>query len=477
MIKVAPMDHELAIGHEWRIAWVNGVINQVELDRLLASGLPQNATPKLVRPSKLSRLAAHAEMSPPDYARKHSMLSGFRVAAKHGEDLMHGHVQGEPFSRRLGMRTQKQGAYICKECVNDGLKKRQLSWYRREHHLYGVDWCPIHEVALFRITATNPWVALPHHWMEDSEIESAATFAPDERDLGFLRRYAQIAESLLDRATPLDVRALGHLIGGRAQDLGLRTSVNGQKLTISDYIWQNTPKEWLKIHFSHIASKEQPGFITKIDSAVISRTIPAQGHVYGLVLASLFDSSHEALQYLNTCVPVGVIENLKKSLRRNSIFWHGEFWEIYVKHGGLTAKIAESLGMDKTYLQEKMWTLGMPSLHNVGASKPWRALIRLHNGEGFRHSCKLEKTDEKELEELLRTVSPKVVALASKIVGNARRGVEVVSANLPPLRLVCDVHMQSVTPAPNLELIDSLTHTVVCDQGATLQALENMKAA
>ena len=470
------MDHELAIGHEWRIAWVNGVINQVELDRLLVSGLPKNATPNLVRPSKLSQLAAHAEMSPTDYAGKYSMLSEFRVAAKHGEDLMHGDVRGESFSRRLGMLTPKPGAYICKECVNDGLKKKQLSWYRREHHLHGIDWCPIHEIALFRITAKNPWSALPHHWIEDGEIESANTFSPDESDLVFMRRYAQIAETLLDRAAPLDVRALGHLIGRRAQDLGLRISVNGQKPTISDYIWQNTPKEWLKTNFSHIASKVQPGFITKIDGAVISRTIPAQGHVYGLVLTSLFSTSHEALQYLNTCVPYGVMESVKTPSRRNSIFWHGEFWEIYVKHGGLTAKIAESLGMDRTYLQEKMMTLGMPSLHNVGASKTWRALIRLHQGESFRRSCELEKVDEKELEELLRTVSPKVVALASKIVGNAWKGVPVATTNLPPLRSISDVHVQSVLPVPNQEF-NRFIDTDVGDQGATWQTMEKMKAA
>lgn len=476
VIKVAPMDHELAIGHEWRIAWVNGVINQVELDRMLASGLPQNAAPERVRPSKLSQLAAHAEMSQPDYARKHSMLSGFRVAAKHGEDLMHGDVQGESFSRRLGMLTQKPGAYICKECVSDALKKQQLSWYWREHHLHGVDWCPIHEVALFQITATNPWVAMPHHWIEDGEIESAGMFSSNEKDLGFLRRYAQIALALLDRDTPLDVRALGHLIGRRAQDLGLRTSVNGQKQTISDHVFKNTPNEWLKTHFSQIASKEKPGFITKIDSAVISRTIPAQGHVYGLVLASLFDSSHEALQYLNTCVPDGVVESVKTPSRRNSNFWYGEFWEIYVKHGGLTVKIAESLGMDKTYLQEKMWALGMPSLHNVGASKPWRALIRLHCGDSFRHSCELENADENEVENLLRTVSPKVVALARIIVGNARKGVAVATSNSLPLSTVCDVLVQPVTPAPSQQF-DRFIDAVVGDQGATWRTVEKMKAA
>lgn len=282
MIKVTPMNDELAIGHEGRIAWINAVANQQEFDRLMASSSSQREQHKLDKPSKLSQLAAHAEMSPTDYARKHSMLPAFRVAAKHGEDLTHGDAQGESFSRRLGMLTQKPGAYICQACANDDLKKRQLSWYRRQHHLHGVDWCPVHEIALSKIKAPNPWAAFPHHWIEAGEIESACTVEHGQKDMVFLRRYAEISVALLDQATPLDVRAVGYLIGKRAQDLGLRTSINGQRSTISDHILLKAPEKWLKTHFSHISEKETSGFINKIDAAAISRTIPHGGSRFRL---------------------------------------------------------------------------------------------------------------------------------------------------------------------------------------------------
>jgi len=477
MIKVTPMDDELAIGHEGRIAWINAVADQRAFDRLMTASSTQIGSATVDRPSRLSQLAAHAEMSPTDYARKHSMLPAFRVAAKHGEDLAHGDVQGESFNRRLGMLTQKKGAYICQVCVAEDLKKRHLSWYRRAHHLVGVDWCPIHQVTLFRIAAANPWAAFPHHWIEDGEIESVSRLDLVDRDMAFLGRYEQIATALLDRSLPLDIRVLGHLIAKRAQDLGLRKSLNGQRSTISDHIWMNTPNAWLKSHFSQFEKKEKASYITKIDNALISRTVPAQGNVYPLALASLFDSSDEALEYLDSCVPAGIVERVKTPMRRTTAFWNGEFWEIYVKHGGLAVRIAESLGMDRTYLIEKMCALGMPSLHNVGAFKAWRALIRLHNGEGFRRSCEIENADEKELEDLLRVVNPKVVALASRILGNANKGAAVAAANMPALHSACEVvDAQKSLTLPNQQS-NPLFDTVVADQETTWQAPENMMAA
>ena len=104
MISVAPMADELAIGHEGRIAWVYGVTEKRELDHHLAATLPHRDVQKSAKTSRLTQLAVYARLSPTEYAKKHSMLPVFRVAAKHGEDLIHGCEQGESFSRRLSPR-------------------------------------------------------------------------------------------------------------------------------------------------------------------------------------------------------------------------------------------------------------------------------------------------------------------------------------------------------------------------------------
>lgn len=475
MIRVSPMADELAIGHEGRIAWVYGSTEKYEIDHHLGATLPSRDGQKLAKPSRLSQLAAHSEISSTEYARKHSMLPSFRVAAKHGEDLTHGCDHGENFSRRLGMLTQKSSAYICLACVKADLQKEQLSWYRREHHLFGVDWCPTHEVGLAKVSVKDPWLSMPHHWVESEEIEEPCTFDFNLVELEFLRRYAEISTVLLDRAIPLDVRSVGYLIGKRAKALGLRTSINGQRSTISDQILLKAPAKWLKTNFSYIATKEKSGFVSKIDGAAISRTKPAQGTVYGLVLASIFDTAIEAIQYLDNTVPSDVVNNVKTPSRRNAGFWHGEFWEIYVRHQGLTTKIAESLGMDRKTLQDKMWSLGMPSLHNVGASKSWRALIRLHNGEGFGRSCELENAEEKEVENLLRNVSPRVVALATKLLGISRMEVASATISATDQHSKVDAKVKNEPTAPNQEF-NRFIGAVIGDQGSTRETAEDVNA-
>jgi hypothetical protein len=470
------MDGELAIGHEGRIAWVYGTTERRDLDYHLAATLPPSDSPASEILSRLSQLAAHADLSSSDYARRHSMLPAFRVAAKHGKDLIHGCERGETFSRRLGMRTQKSGAFICLECVNADLQNANLSWYRRVHHIFGVDWCPTHLVPLAKIREKDPWFSMPHHWLESGEIETLDAFDFNLAEVEFLKRYADISSALLDRAIPLDVRALGYLIGNRARVLGLRTSINGQRSTISDHVMLKAPAKWLKTYFPHIAAKEKSGFVSKIDSAVISRTIPAQGAVYGLVLAAFFDTASEAIQYLETTVPNDVVENIKTPPRRGVGFWRGDFWDIYVSHRGLATNIAKSLGMDKTSLQEKLWSLGMPSLHNVGASKSWRALIRLHDGEGFRRSCELESAEEKEVEDLLRKVDPRVVALAKKLVGNSRLVVAAAATSSTEHHSKCGAEVQNDTPASTHEF-DRFIDSVVGGKPSVRNPLENSEVA
>jgi hypothetical protein len=470
------MADELAIGHEGRIAWVYGATEKRELDLHLAATLQPNDAQNPAKLSRLCQLAAHAEMTSTEYARKHSMLPAFRVVAKHGEDLVHGSEQGETFTRRLGMLTQKSGAYICQECVSAELQKEQLSWYHREHHLFGIDWCPKHEVPLAKVIAKDPWSSMPHHWVESEEIEAQITFDFNPMELEFLRRYVEISTALLDRAVPLDVRAVGYLIARRARDLGLRTCINGQRPTISDHVVLKAPAKWLNTYFSYMAVKEKTSFVSKIDAAVVSRTIPAQGAVYALVLASMFDIASEAIQYLNTAVPNEVVENVKTPQRRTAGFWHGDFWEIYVSHRGLTAKIAESLGMDKTTLQDKMWTLGMPSLYNVGTSKSWRALVRLHGGEGFRRACELENADEKDVEDLLRKVNPRVVVLASKLIWSPQKVVATALGNSVEHHSKCEVLLQSDSPAEDREF-GRFIESVVGSQRSKKQPEKNSEIA
>jgi hypothetical protein len=132
--------------------------------------------------------------------------------------------------------------------------------------------------------------------------------------------------------------------------------------------------------------------------------------------------------------------------------------------------------MDKTTLQEKMLALGMPSLHNVGASKSWRALIRFHDGEGFRRSCELENVEERKVEYLVRTVSTRVVALASKLVGNSRPNVASIVKRPTGQNSEYDAKVQN-EPSASSQEFNRFIDTVVGGPCSTIKPLENLQAA
>ena len=163
MIEVEPMLDELSIGHEGRLAWVNNCQSPEELYSLISRTLGQQGHEIATLP-KLHQLALVSKYDPKEYARRHSMLAVRRVAAKCGLDMPHDAANSYAFSKRLGMLPQRSGAYCCIKCVEEDLNNTNhaFSWYRRKHHLVGVDWCSIHSCALSRIDSLVPFTKLPH---------------------------------------------------------------------------------------------------------------------------------------------------------------------------------------------------------------------------------------------------------------------------------------------------------------------------
>lgn len=423
MIVVDPMPNELAASHAERISFINCCIDKKDFDqrvakKLVGKGLEPKSMPRL------NQLALVSEMSCTDYARLHSMLPSLRVAARTGEDQLHGDPEGATFTRRLGLLTQRSGcggAYICRECVKADLLDRHLSWFRRTHHLVGVDWCQFHRTKLTRVTASNPWAHSPHHWVESEELEELSTCFDELEDRGFLGRYVDISTMLIERGQPFDVRSIGQALAKRAQAQGLRIGLNGVKPLLSDLVKSMAPTEWVKAHFPELQNNPKTTFFPAVDSLVVSRTVPGTGHAYAIALAALFDTSEEALRYCQCETGRSNLPTQKRAhLRRGNDFWNGEFFAVYLECNGRTQKIAERLQMDRTYLQEKMKNLGIPSQHEVLHDPKWRALVRFNRGESLQFACAREGVDCTKVEPHLRLSEARVINLAVTITAKLR---------------------------------------------------------
>lgn len=224
MIEVEPMPNELSIGHEGRLAWVNGRMSAKEVSQLISSTLIERGIDVADMP-KLHQLALVSNLTPTDYAQRHSMLPVLRISAKPDAVVLHGAVNAQTYSRRLGMLTQRRGSYCCIKCIEEDLRRRNTSWFRRTHHLIGVDWCPVHCCDLSRIDEPNAFSRVPQIWLEENKLRSDAGAPLQLSGDGFLLRYVNIATALLDRDRPLLATQVNGRLAKRARKLGLLNSV------------------------------------------------------------------------------------------------------------------------------------------------------------------------------------------------------------------------------------------------------------
>lgn len=167
--RIEPMPEELAIAHQGRVAHFIGVQNEQEFNKWLRGKIASEA-PESAQLSRLNQLAIVSGMSTTEYARLHSLLGLMRFAARSDSLGNHGDLGGERFSRRMGMGNQKGAAYLCTQCVKEDLEHWRFTWYRRSHHILGIDCCPVHQIPLAKVQSVDPWMKLPQHWVESTRI-------------------------------------------------------------------------------------------------------------------------------------------------------------------------------------------------------------------------------------------------------------------------------------------------------------------
>lgn len=428
MIEVDPMPEELAIAHAGRMALFNGYTSEREFNehaclKLKSLGVSAHAVPRL------TQLAFLCGMAQADYARQHSLLPVLRIAARGDRNFAHGAAEGESFSKRLGMCSQRPGAYVCPQCVKEDLEHWHFSWFRRTHQIQGVDWCPTHRTPLARVTALEPWHALPQHWIASGEIEPIVRDEPILGEVSFEARLLDISGGVLQRSRPCDVRALHKALAERARQLGLRTSPKGTKPLPSDCVRACAPDAWLRRHGTALIEKSDGAFVNSLDVVVQSRSTSAMGFAYLVALAALFDSSEDALQFLSDldkqALPIGSpnLSRLSCAQPRERSFWHGPFWDIYVELEGKIRPIATRLAMDARHIGEKLSQLGLPSLHDAGTAARWRAFLRFRSGESLAAACQTEGVAIELVEDLLRLTSSKVALVVEKAIQQGRNPV------------------------------------------------------
>ncbi len=192
---------ELAAAHEGRRMVLVGCSSRSEHLKRMRAEVSAESAEEIPR---LHLLAMVSGMNASAYALAHSMLASQRVASLKGQDFVHGTPESAAFSKRWGMQAQRAGAYVCNHCIDEDLSRHPFSWFRRSHHLIGVDWCPEHGSVLHKVNASRPFDALPHNWRDENKTSPVSAFQASIPSDGFYRRYVDIALGLLSRERPVE---------------------------------------------------------------------------------------------------------------------------------------------------------------------------------------------------------------------------------------------------------------------------------
>lgn len=410
------MQDELSLSHEARIAWMNGSKPLAKLTAIIRAELVEQGY-KVDGLPRLHQLALVSNKAPADYIRSHSMIASVRVAAKRGENVPHSEPVSHKYIRPNGMRTQRLGAYCCAKCIQEDREGKSYSWYRRKHHLIGVDWCDIHGDPLYKVESPHPFLHPPHIWLSKGKLEPIGACAPSLPEEGFLYRYTKIACALLDRHQPYCVEKIAPRLAQRAMELNLRIGPRGNRPLISDRLFELAPAEWLKMHLKGSEQKVFMETFRRIDFVARSQNTPGAGDAYAMVAATLYDTADEAMRELSLADEADVYRKPKKINRRGEQFWEGQIWRYYLNSSGVHARIANELGMVHSDLTRRLSALGLPSLYERGAdgTRAWRAFERFSLGESIEMACQQECIEGEALEEILRKCSIRVFRAIEKI--------------------------------------------------------------
>jgi hypothetical protein len=289
------MQDELAVAHEGRRMHILGITKRNDHLTLMQSELSDYISPDSNLPC-IELLSMVSGLEPTQYAQSQSMLAIHRVAAQTGEIQPHGSAGSRIFSDKLGMKVQRSGAYVCNECIDEDLAKNTTSWFRRSHHLIGIDLCPIHGTQLHQVVAEKPFLGFPHIWRAEGATFSTETLKGSDPTEIFIRKYADIATNLLIRTRPVHCRILNELIFERAHAIGIGRYRTKDRELLSERLIKLKLDTWLNKHVPKYYMKVSGHAFSTIDNILKLTDMPASGASYALVLAAVYENAADALE-------------------------------------------------------------------------------------------------------------------------------------------------------------------------------------
>ncbi|MCE4554243.1 TniQ family protein [Roseateles cellulosilyticus] len=245
----------------------------------MVTGLPVPAT-------VLDVIAASLGLTPQEVLFRHTTLPAQRAFSARAVGIEK--QSTEKLSSSGVTRRSDVEALACPHCAQEDAARGGLSYWRRMHHLPGVDWCPVHQEALVRFTPTA-FEKRPSDVLAQTAGERCAVPAAIDGSSA-LGRYAELMVRWLQRSSVYSCTALNRVVYEGCRAMGLRCSQVGKRLLVSDLVKQRLPTEWLALYWPDVLSKAPAAYLPRLDGPSRDKHVGYPGATCALVLAALFES-------------------------------------------------------------------------------------------------------------------------------------------------------------------------------------------
>lgn len=248
-----------------------------------------------VEPSDIARvqaLALAANMDFQAFTQNHTLIPVHGAISQHFAGETHGSLSRSKSIRCTWKLLQKKEAQFCSACAAEQRAQWGYSYWKRNHQLLGVDWCPEHGIMLLSSVDTAFLTDAPCRCVSStarSEIDREKSYWP------VLERYASIMNAYLAKTTRTAIHEVANLLRPLAAAKGLSTRNSKTANYLSDIAVEILPGWWLESVFPSLNTKLPHRPFPALDNTVMSGY--AMPPAYALAMALLCESTEEALAF------------------------------------------------------------------------------------------------------------------------------------------------------------------------------------
>jgi hypothetical protein len=166
-----------------------------------------------------------------------------------------------------------------------------------------------------------------------------------------------------------------NILLNQSKKFSIRTTVQGNKRTLSDLIIEQLPEDWAIKHFPDLIKKQRGAYLSSFDDILRPNSNGKSCMNTLLAAAVLFENADEAIYEL-TQHQYQPPPAFKPSISNETIL------ETYIKHQGNVRQVASELNRHYGFILEKTAKLGLPALTRLDPVT-LSAIKAFYNGDDF----------------------------------------------------------------------------------------------